>query len=75
MPPASSGECCLDPHDLAIATYVARREKDLILTAELARRGIVDRSRLLELLNETPIEEEVRQRIRQDIERDCASRG
>jgi hypothetical protein len=66
---------CLDPHDLAIAKYVARREKDLVFTAELARRGIVDRSRLLELLNETPVEEEVRQRIRKDIERDCASRG
>jgi hypothetical protein len=65
---------CLDPHDLAIAKYVARREKDLIFTAELARRGIVDRNRLLELLNETPVEEEVRQRIRKDIERDCAPR-
>jgi hypothetical protein len=65
---------CLDPHDLAIAKYVARREKDLIFTGELARRGITDRKRLLELLNETRIEEEVRQRIREDIERDFASR-
>ena len=37
---------CLDPHDLAIAKYVARREKDLIFTRELARREIVVRKRL-----------------------------
>src|ERR1700733_3920888 len=41
---------CLDPHDLAIAKYVARREKDLAFTRELARRGIVSRDRLLALL-------------------------
>ena len=29
---------CLDPHDLAIAKYVARREKDIVFTRELARR-------------------------------------
>jgi hypothetical protein len=61
---------CLDPHDLAIAKYVARREKDRIFTRELARLGIVDRERLLALLNKTPVEEEVRQRIRVDIVRD-----
>lgn len=65
---------CLEPHDLAIAKYVARREKDLIFTGELARRGIVKRKRLLELLNATPVEEEVRRRIRKDIERDFAIR-
>ena len=65
---------CLEPHDLAIAKYVPRREKDLIFTGELARRGIVKRKRLLELLNATPVEEEVRRRIRKDIERDFAIR-
>lgn len=58
---------CLDPHDLAIAKYVARRGKDLIFTRELARRGMVKRQRLLDLLDQTPIEEGVRQRIRDDI--------
>jgi hypothetical protein len=66
---------CLDPHDLAIAKYAARREKDLTFTGELARRGIVERKRLLELLKETPVEEAVRRRIRKDIERDFAPRG
>lgn len=64
---------CLDPHDLAIAKYVARREKDLVFTRELARRGIVTRKRLLDLLKETPIEEGVRKRIRDDIRRDFAT--
>jgi hypothetical protein len=64
---------CLDPHDLAIAKYVACREKDLIFTGELARRGIVTRKRLLALLKETPVKEEVRDRIRGDIARDFAS--
>jgi hypothetical protein len=30
---------CLDPHDLAIAKYVARREKDIVFTRALAARG------------------------------------
>ncbi len=61
---------CLDPHDLAIAKYVARREKDLIFTRELARREIVTRKRLLSLLAQTPVDEEVHARIRDDITRD-----
>jgi len=55
---------CLDPHDLAIAKYVARREKDLIFTRELAQRGIVSQERLLSLLDQTPVDEETRDRIR-----------
>jgi hypothetical protein len=64
---------CLDPHDLAIAKYVARREKDLVFTRELARRGLVLRERLLPLLDQTPITAEVRERIRADIARDFES--
>ena len=55
---------CLDPHDLAIAKYVARRDKDIIFTRELVKRGIVSRDRLLDLLDQTPVSEEVRHRIR-----------
>jgi len=61
---------CLDPHDLAIAKYVARREKDRIFTRELARRGITDPEQLHALLEKTPVEEEARRRIRADITRD-----
>jgi hypothetical protein len=65
---------CLDPHDLAIAKYVAGREKDFIFTRELAGRGIVSIDRLLALLDHTPVSEEVRQRIRANISRDFAAR-
>jgi hypothetical protein len=50
---------CLEPHDLAIAKYVASREKDLVFTGELARRGILSEERLLSLLDQTPIDEQV----------------
>jgi hypothetical protein len=63
---------CLDPHDLAIAKYVARREKDVAFMRELARRGIVERKRLLRLLDETSVSEEVRERIRANIAADFA---
>jgi hypothetical protein len=66
---------CLDPHDLAIAKYVARREKDLLFTRALARRGILGRERLLALLEKTPVSEAVRQRIRVDIASDFRSVG
>ena len=58
---------CLDPHDLAISKYVARREKDRVFTRELARRGLVDRERLLALVDKTPISEDMRKRIRADV--------
>jgi hypothetical protein len=61
---------CLDPHDLAIAQYVARREKHLLFNRELARRGIIARARLLSLLKQTSIDDTVRERVRDDIRRD-----
>lgn len=61
---------CLDPHDLAIAKYVAHRDKDITFTRELARRGLVDRERLLALLEQTSVTAGVRERIRADIAAD-----
>jgi hypothetical protein len=61
---------CLEPHDLAIAKYAARREKDLAFTRELARRRITKRKTLLTLVDATPVASEVRARMRADIERD-----
>jgi hypothetical protein len=65
---------CLDPHDLAIAKYVARREKDIAFTREMARRKIVRQARLVELVGKTPVTEEVRVRIIADIARDFATK-
>ncbi len=64
---------CLDPHDLAIAKYVARRDKDRVFTHELAKREIVDCDRLLELLDVTSLAADVRERIRAYILRDFAA--
>jgi hypothetical protein len=64
---------CLDPHDLAIAKYVARRDKDIVFARELARRGLVSRDRLLALLDQTPVATDVRERIRVDIASDFSS--
>jgi hypothetical protein len=61
---------CLDPHDLAIAKYVARREKDIVFTRALAARGIVQKPQLLALLATTPIDAEARERIKGAIEGD-----
>jgi hypothetical protein len=61
---------CLDPHDLAIAKYAAGRDKDLVFTRELATRGLVEQERLRKLLEETPVSDEVRERIRSRIVRD-----
>lgn len=73
LPPGDTGGViglCLEPHDLAIAKYAASREKDLIFTRELARRGIVSEERLLSLLDQTPVDEQVRDRIRSQMARD-----
>ena len=61
---------CLEPHDLAIAKYVAFRDKDLVFTQELARRGIIFEDRLLSLLEQTEVDEDARGRIRDQITRD-----
>jgi len=64
---------CLDPHDLAIAKYVARREKNILFNRELAARGIVSHDRLLALLEQTSVTEEARQRIRMHVGKDFAA--
>jgi hypothetical protein len=61
---------CLEPHDLAIAKYAAAREKDLIFTRELARRGIISEGRLRSLLEQTPVDAAVRERMRRHIDGD-----
>lgn len=70
LPPGDTGGVrglCLDPHDLSIAKYVARRDKDLAFNRELARRGFVERELLLVLLEQTQVPRHVRERIQADI--------
>jgi len=61
---------CLDPHDLAIAKYVARRQKDIVFTRALAARGIVQKPELLALLGKTAVDADSRERIRGFIDSD-----
>jgi hypothetical protein len=65
---------CLDPHDLAIAKYVAHREKDIVFNRALATRGLVRKARLLELLEKTPVDKGARESIRGYIEQDFGGR-
>jgi hypothetical protein len=66
---------CLDPHDLAIAKYVAAREKDRLFTRALAARGMVSKKRLLALLEQTGVAAEVQDRVRGAILRDFEPSG
>ncbi len=61
---------CLEPHDLAISKYYARREKDLVFTRELAKRGFTTKGRLLALVDATPVGEDIRRRMKADIDKD-----
>ena len=46
---------CLDVHDLAISKYVAWRPKDMEFTRLLAKFNMTQKSRLLELVQCTPV--------------------
>lgn len=76
LPPGDTGGAsglCLDPHDLAISKYVARREKDIAFNLEMARLRIVDRERLIELLAVTPVSEDRKRQIREFIQLDFSA--
>lgn len=75
LPPGDTGGVrglCLDPHDLAISKYAALREKDLVFTRELARRGLIAKDQLLTLLEQTRLGDDLRERIRARIAADFA---
>ena len=61
---------CLDPHDLLISKYVARREKDIEFNREVMASGVVDAERLLALVEVTPVDGAVKLRMRGYIEHD-----
>jgi hypothetical protein len=65
---------CLEVHDLAIAKYVAGREKDLEFTKELARHAMTQRDVLIDRLTRTPLSAAQRKLISGRIQRDFPSR-
>ncbi len=51
---------CLEVHDLAVAKYIAGREKDLEFTAALIAHEMVDRETLLQRLRNTAVDDQRR---------------
>jgi hypothetical protein len=61
---------CLEPHDLAISKYVARRERDIGFTRELALLRLVEKGKLIALIETTPVPDAVKVRVKANIEHD-----
>jgi uncharacterized nucleotidyltransferase DUF6036 len=61
---------CLEVHDLAIAKYVAGREKDLDFTGALARHRMANRELLEQRLASTSLKPELRELVSARIRRD-----
>jgi hypothetical protein len=66
---------CLEVHDLAIAKYVAGREKDLSFTRTLARYRMTARDVLLSRLESTKIDDVVRAVVAARIHADFQAQG
>ena len=64
---------CLEVHDLAIAKYVAGREKDRDFTRALVKHGMVQRQILEERLAATQVAAEIRARVEARIGADFAA--
>ena len=71
--PAGTG-LCLEPHDLVVAKYVAGREKDRDYVRAAARHRLVEQTTLLERLEGTPIKDERRRGLREQVVTDFARR-
>jgi hypothetical protein len=66
---------CLEVHDLAIAKYVAGREKDRDFTRSLVRHGMVKRCTLNERLDATLTDGHLRDLVCARIEADFTTVG
>ena len=64
---------CLEVHDLAIAKYLANREKDLTFLKSLIEHNMVTRQTLLERVESTGLPIEERARVIGRIQRDFSS--
>jgi hypothetical protein len=63
---------CLEVHDLAIAKYVAGREKDVLFTKALAKHAMTRSDVLLQRLRNTKVNEVDRRRVEERITLDFA---
>ncbi len=63
---------CLDPHDLVISKYAAAREKDRDYVRAALRHGLVEEETLLQRLEQTTLDLELRVRLRKMIRADVA---
>ncbi len=72
--PTTSGATgwCLDVHDLVLAKYVPFREKDEAFIREVIALRWVRRERLQRMLATMPIDEAMRSRIAEQIQRHFA---
>ena len=58
---------CLEPHDMAIAKLVAGRDKDLKVCSVLFQNKMLDKSTLLERLEQTEINDIVYSNVKKNI--------
>ena len=58
---------CLEPHDMAIAKLVAGRDKDLKVCSVLFQNKMLDKSTLLERLEQTEIDDIVSSNVKKNI--------
>ena len=63
---------CLECHDIAVAKYVAGREKDLRYIADLWDEDLIDPKIMEQRLQQTPMSDEVRQRVETWMRQDQA---
>lgn len=61
---------CLEVHDLAISKYVAGREKDLDYTRALVEYGMVQKECLLERLEATHVDPDMKSLVKGRVDRD-----
>jgi hypothetical protein len=75
--PATRGATglCLEVHDLAIAKYVAGREKDGAYLQALIKHGLVQEGVMLERIEDTPVDQERMNYISRAITRDFRARS
>lgn len=66
---------CISAADLVVSKYVAGRDKDRDYVRTVLRHALVDASWVLELLDETPIDPEHRERLRRLISADAKAVG